>query len=90
MAGIPKKPFNYYVVEFRTVGRPAKERLMDVVCGSWLTKNVVQGGTHVLYPENFEDKDVLRDFKRRLRRLLPADNTWQKYRVKLRGKDRKF
>lgn len=89
MPGSTKNPFPYYVVQFMSVGRPARTRLMDVVCGSWLSKDR-GGGLYVQYPEHFNDKKSRTEFERRLRQTLPAAEDWPKFKVKLRGKSSKL
>ena len=72
-----------------SVGRPAKARSMDVVCGTWMMKDG-RGAVAVLCPENAFDPKISSDFNERLGKLQPACPTWKKYKVKIRGKSRKF
>ena len=83
------KPANYYIVQFMSVGRPAKARCMDLVCRKWMTKDK-NGALYCFYPERAWGPEQSDNLNKLLEKKSAAPADWKKYKIKIRGKSRKF
>lgn len=85
-----KKPLKFYVVQFMSVGRPAKTRCMDVVSGKWLFKNKSNDGLYGYYPERAWEPEQFKTLNQHLKNSSTAPPHWKIYKVDIKRKSSKL